>query len=129
MRTLACALLLLSAAGAANQREIIRQACARYQQADTEMNQAYSQVLKDYAADALFLAKFRAAQRAWLAFRDAHLAAVYPKSAPGAYGSVNAACRCGILAQLTNERTAQLRDWLEGTQEGDVCAGSIRINK
>ena len=40
------------------------------------------------------------------------------------YGSVYPVCAEEILADLTEARTAQLRFWLEGVEEGDACAGS-----
>jgi uncharacterized protein YecT (DUF1311 family) len=122
-------LLLLAGAVAQTQQELTDEACGKYKEADADMTQVYERILKEYQKDADFIPKLRAAQRAWLTFRDAHLAALYPREGAGAHGNVQPMCRCAILAQLTLERTQQLRDWLDGTQEGDVCAGSIRINK
>jgi uncharacterized protein YecT (DUF1311 family) len=63
-------------------------ACAQHKQADQVLNTTYATVLKSYAQDAPFLAKFKQAQRAWIAFRDAQLAARFPKSDKQAeYGS------------------------------------------
>lgn len=129
LAALAVAMLVFAGANRQTPQQLNEEACGKYKEADADMNQAYQQVLKQYQKDALFIPKFRAAQRAWVAFRDAHLAAAYPNAAPGAYGGVNPMCRCAILTQLTMARTGQLREWLDGTQEGDVCAGSIRINK
>ena len=36
-------------------------------------------------------------------------------------------CRCEELDELTRQRADQLRDWVKGTEAGDVCAGSINI--
>ena len=74
--------LILTAGGrhAQTQADINQDACAQYQKADQLLNQTYSQVLKDYAKDPEFLAKFKQAQRAWIAFRDAYLAARFPKT-------------------------------------------------
>jgi hypothetical protein len=35
-------------------------------------------------------------------------------------------CRCLALADLTNQRVEQLQRWIDGTEEGDVRAGSVR---
>jgi uncharacterized protein YecT (DUF1311 family) len=103
-------------------------ACAKYHKADTEMNAAYRQVLNKYKNEILFAARLKASQRAWIAFRDAHLESLYPQpNKLQAYGSVNPMCRCGVLAELTTERTKQLKRWLSGAEEGDVCGGSVRI--
>ena len=61
----------------------------------------------------------------WIAFTTAHLASLYPNAA-ATYGSVNRSCRCQVLADLTLRRTTELQKWLDGAEEGEVCAGSIK---
>lgn len=107
------------------QGEMNQDACECYKKADTRLNQTYQRILTEYRQDKIFLGKLKAAQRTWLAFRDAHLASIYP-GPPTEYGSVNPMCRCLLLEQLTQERTNVLRQWTEGVEEGDVCAGSIK---
>ena len=125
-----CALVLLLSAAqtrAQSQAELNREACAQYKVADDELNRTYALVLKEYKADAAFVESMRAAQRAWLAYRDAHLEAMYPGRDKGlTYGSAYPMCRCYVLAEVTRERTAVLQRWVTGLEEGDVCAGSIR---
>ena len=125
------AMLLLSifavAALAQTQAGMNREACDEYTKADADLNTIYQQVLRDYKADALFVGKLRAAQRTWIPYRDAHLAALYPAADPQSqYGSVYPACRCVALAEVTRKRTEELRRWTGGAAEGDVCAGSVR---
>ncbi|HUA78945.1 MAG TPA: lysozyme inhibitor LprI family protein [Dyella sp.] len=91
--------------------------------ADKELNQVYQQVLKKHAANKAFVAKLKAAQKAWLAFRDAELAARFPEG-KSQYASAYPMCADGEVETLTRQRTEQLRQWLRGAQEGDVCAGS-----
>jgi hypothetical protein len=31
------------------------------------------------------------------------------------------------LTELTQDRTKTLQVWIDGVQEGDVCAGTVRI--
>lgn len=100
--------------------------CAEYGKADAEMNAIYRQVLEMYKDEVEFLPSFRKAQRAWLAYRDAHLDSLYPGPATE-YGSILPTCRCLTLTDLTRERTELLQKWIDGAQEGDACAGSIRI--
>ncbi len=107
------------------QGEMNQDACERYKKADARLNQTYQRILTEYRQDKTFTEKLKTAQRAWLAFRDAHLASIYPAS-PTEYGSVNPMCRCVRLEQLTKERTNVLRQWTEGVEEGDVCAGSVK---
>jgi len=112
---------------AQTQADLDKEACGQFHQADASMNQAYSRILKEYATDEPFLAKLKAAQRAWLAFRDADLEAHFPKAdKQPEYGTVYPVCRCTHLQELTEERTKQLKLWLDVTPEGDVCAGSVK---
>ena len=94
--------------------------CARkdYEAADREMNVAYKKLMS--RNDPIFRKKVQAAQRAWLAYRDAHVDSVYPDPDNVTYGSVRPMCVHRILAEMTTERTGQLRRLLE-PEEGDVC--------
>lgn len=109
--------------GAANAQT--SEGCEGFAKVDAELNRVYADVLREYAKDRLFVAKFKRAQRAWLAFADSHLESLFPKG-PAAYGTVNRTCRCSVKTDLTRERIRQLQMWLEGTPEGDVCGGSIK---
>lgn len=121
-------LLAVCSSPAQTQGEMNEDACAKHKKGDTEMNAVYRQVLTKYKSETVFLVKFKAAQRAWVAFRDAHLESLYPEANKlPAYGSVNPMCRCSVLTELTAERTKQLKQWLNGAEEGDVCSGSVKI--
>ncbi len=121
-------LLAVCNSPAQTQAEMNDSACAQYKKADAEMNAVYQQILNKYKSETLFVAKLKAAQRAWIAFRDAHLESLYPEpNKLQTYGSVNPVCRCGVLTELTAERTKQLKQWLNGAEEGDVCSGSVKI--
>jgi uncharacterized protein YecT (DUF1311 family) len=108
------------------QRNLNIEACGRFQKADQELNKTYYQILRIYRDDTEFIDKLKAAQRAWIVFKDAHLASIYPKSKQSEQGSVKPMCSCEILADLTTERTKALRRWLTGTEEGESCGGSIK---
>jgi len=110
-----------------NQFELTEKACADYKKADTEMNSIYRRILAENQNDRLFVQKMRAAQRAWVAFRDAHLESLFPATDKrAAYGSVQPMCHCMELEKITAERAKVLKQWLDGVEEGDVCAGSIK---
>lgn len=110
------------------QMELNNKACAAHKKADAEMNKIYRRILSENRGDKVFVQKMRAAQRAWLVFRDAHLEAMYPAADKrAAYGTVNPMCQCMELEKLTDERTRVLRQWVDGIQEGDVCGGSIKV--
>ena len=112
---------------AQTQSQMNRDACAQYQQVDQLLNTTYGKILKDYAKDPQFLAKLRQSQRAWIAFRDAHLETRFPKiDKQAAYGSSYPTCRCSLLTELTEQRTKELKVWVDGIPEGDVCNGSVK---
>ncbi len=122
-------LLVASGSSAQTQGQMNDEACRKYQQAEAEMNRVYKQVLAEYKSETTFIKKLGAAQRAWLAFRDAHLEAMYPEIDKARYGSVYPMCRCDALSELTRERTKMLKKWTTGNKEGDVCTGSVKIKR
>ena len=100
--------------------------CAEYKQTDREMNRVYLKIVSDYRGDPVFIKALKKAQLAWLHYRDAHVDSIFPGAA-SQYGSVSTMCRCGSLSEITKERTQTLNRRLEGIEEGDVRAGSVKI--
>jgi uncharacterized protein YecT (DUF1311 family) len=107
------------------QMQLNKEACEDYKKANLEMNHAYQTILRDYNSDRTFIAALRKAQLAWIRYRDAHVESIFPGDA-SEYGSINPMCRCMQLATITRERTRILNQWVEGLEEGDVCAGSVK---
>ncbi|QLQ24331.1 MAG: DUF1311 domain-containing protein [Dechloromonas sp.] len=101
------------------------------QQADKELNAVYQAVLKRHKADRVFSEKFKAAQRAWLKWRDAEMEAIYPDSDQPqlSYGSSFSFCRGNQIEAITRERTKQIRKWADGIEEGELCVGSFPIRE
>ena len=98
--------------------------CDRAQKFEAQLNAVYQQLLKKNVSDTLFSDKLKISQRAWLAFRDAQLEAIYPDPDPkAAYGSVFGMCYCMAQEELTLDRVKQLKRMLT-SKEGDVCAWS-----
>ena len=98
--------------------------CERAQKADAQLNDVYQQLLKKNASDTNFIEKLKISERAWVAFRDAQLEAIYPDPDPrAAYGTVFTMCECMAREELTMDRVKQLRRMLKSV-EGDVCAWS-----
>ncbi|HOV89229.1 MAG TPA: DUF1311 domain-containing protein [Syntrophorhabdaceae bacterium] len=113
---------------AETQYEMAKKAGAEFAKADKELTTTYNRILKEYREDKEFIEKMKAAQRAWIKFRDAHIEAVFPaKDKQSEYGSVFGMCYLIMMQQMTEARIEQLKLWLKGTEEGDVCAGSIKI--
>lgn len=107
-------------------------ACAadEFTKADQQLNKVWKAILVKYKDQPVFLEKLKASQKLWLQFRDAEVAAHFPvgkgEDAATQYGSVYPMCVSQAQTELTQQRTQQLQAWLKGTQEGDVCAGSIK---
>ncbi len=98
----------------------------KYLTADKALNATYQKILKDYSKDAAFIKNIKKAQQLWIQFRDAEMKAKYPDREPGYYGSVQPMCWYIYLTALTEERTTKLKVWIDGIEEGDVCAGSVK---
>jgi len=112
---------------AQTQGDLNQRACNEYKRADAELNKLYERILSENRADTVFVRKMRAAQRAWVSYRDAHLESLYPAADKREYGSVHPMCHCMSLTEITKKRTNELRRWVQGVPEGEVCAGSIKI--
>lgn len=97
------------------------------QQADKALNSVYQNVLKQYSKDVEFIKSLKTAQRVWIQFRDAEVKMKYPNRPVGYYGSSQAMCEAAYRIELTQQRTRTLTTWLNGIEEGDVCAGSIKV--
>ncbi|WP_353569991.1 lysozyme inhibitor LprI family protein [Candidatus Albibeggiatoa sp. nov. BB20] len=114
---------------AVTQVDINRCSYEGYEQADLELNKIYRKILTTYNDEVEFVKKLKVAQRAWIAFRDAHLETIYPEEDKRfAYGSTYPLCSNNALTELTRQRITQLQQWLTGLPEGDACGGSIRVS-
>lgn len=85
---------------------------------DSQLNSTYQALLQKYSKNPKALEKLRAAQRAWVSYRDAHVASLYEWS--DAQGSVTPMCISMALSSLTHERLKLLKDMLN-PEDGDVC--------
>lgn len=105
-----------SCSNANTQSQMNTCAAQEYQRTDAALNSAYREVMARLTDNAPARAKLRAAQRAWIGFRDAECA--YVSSATEG-GSVQPMVRNQCLTHMTSERTQALRE--HGTcQEGDL---------
>ena len=97
--------------------------------ADDALNSTYQEVLGKLKSDKTATARMVAAEKAWIAFRNAELAADWPV-ADGAnpnllYGSVHPFCYYNERTALTLERLKTLSDRMRHKEEGDVCSIAI----
>lgn len=104
------------------QSEMNRCADLDARQADGDMNRVYRELLSKLKSDDNAIKKLRAAQRAWLAFRDAHLQELYPaRDKQAEYGSMFPMCYAQVATAMTKERTVQLRRILDDKDPCDVA--------
>ncbi len=109
------------------QADMNDEAAQGFKTADSTLNVIYKKIQKIYADDELFLKNFKIAQRIWITFRNAELQLKYPAS--DGYGSIQRMCYALYQTDLTNDRIRTLQIWLDGIEEGDACAGSVRIKE
>lgn len=111
------------------QSEMNQNANSDYMKADKELNAVYNTILKEYKSDKKFLTKLKTAQKAWIAFRDAEMNAMFPEENKQLeYGSIFPMCWSMAATELTKERTRKLKIWVNGIEEGNVCSGSVKTN-
>lgn len=111
------------------QGQMTQDAANTYQKTDKELNTVYQKILTEYKSDTAFIKNLKIAQRLWVRLRDAEMKAKYPDREEGYYGSVHPMCWYYYLTDLTNERIKTLKIWMMGTDEGDVCSGSVKRKK
>lgn len=95
------------------QTEMNMMAAKDYLKADKALNAMYQKVLKKHAKDVVFIKSIKAAQKAWIVFRDAEMLAKYPhKDEAMYYGSMFGTLWNSDLEQLTEKRTKELKEYL-----------------
>lgn len=110
-------------------RQLEAQAVNEYREIDEDLNIVYKKILLMYDDDYEFIEALRSSQRNWIKFRDSEVKMKYPKEDKGFYyGSSYRMCVNYYLAELTSKRIKTLNQWIDGTEEGDVCSGSIRTS-
>jgi uncharacterized protein YecT (DUF1311 family) len=87
-----------------------------YEVADAKLNETYGEVMKRLSDDPDGRKLLQAAQRAWIAFRDAECDF---STADSQGGSIHPMLMLGCLQGLTEARTEQLGGYLE-CEEGDM---------
>jgi uncharacterized protein YecT (DUF1311 family) len=114
------------------QAEMNKIACDENSQYSAEMDKLSDSILKDpvYAKNKTFVSAFKKAQVAWKKYRDATLEARFPgQEKQMKYGSVYDMCSCELSKTLYQNRIAELKVWIDGTEVGDVCSGSVKATK
>ena len=102
------------------QRALNECAAGDLRESDKELNNIYQELLEKHKSDSMFVNDLKTAQRAWVAYRDAHLRSRYPADDKRASGSARPMCEALILKRLTEERINLLKE-MNDPVEGDVC--------
>ena len=109
---LALCMLPLVSVRAQTQAQMNQEAAAEFKKADTALNKLYPQVLAKLDAEGKD--KLKAAQRAWVAFRDAQ-AEFEADTARG--GTMAPLLRATSMTQTTEDRIKQLKAFLKELNE------------
>jgi uncharacterized protein YecT (DUF1311 family) len=81
---------------------------------DSRLKDVYHELLSKAARQVEAVAKIKAAERAWVAYRDAYMEAMYPaKDKQAEYGSIYLMNASLLRAKLTERHTAELKEMLE----------------
>jgi len=82
--------------------------------ADTELNEVYRKLLSQAGSQEDAVAKIKAAERAWIAYRDAYMDAMYPaKDKQAEYGSVYPMEANLVRAKLTQRQVTALKELIQ----------------
>ncbi|CAI8767921.1 lysozyme inhibitor LprI family protein [Methylocaldum szegediense] len=104
------------------QLEINACAADEFDKAERKLNEVYRALLKKEEKNVIFIQKLRAAQRAWLAFRDAELEAMYAcEEGSTCWGTILPLCYADYKTKLTRERTQRLQQFLDKGHPADNC--------
>jgi uncharacterized protein YecT (DUF1311 family) len=92
--------------------------------AEAEMATVLQNLAKKANGQPDALAKLNRAQAAWVAYRNAHIEALWPSKTPlESYGSVHPMCVLMERTNLTKERIRELRLML-AARDGEACIGA-----
>jgi uncharacterized protein YecT (DUF1311 family) len=91
---------------------------------DAELNELYRKVLAQAAKQEEAVAKIKAAERAWITYRDAYMDAMYPaKNKQAEYGSIYPMEADLLRAKLTQRQVMALKELLQ-QYSGDEHSGT-----
>ncbi len=108
-----------------SQTEMNLEEVADYAGTETLHQQVYDEIIAIYGDNKESIEFLRRSQRAWIAFRDAQIRAIWPEIETGEpMGAAERMCISIELEKITRQRILQLLTWRNGIEEGDVGAGT-----
>ncbi len=102
-----------------SQPEMNQCALEDFEKADKALNQVWQQLLTKEKANPAYIKKLRAAQRVWISFRDAEVAAMFAcedSNPRWCWGSMYPLLYHIALSELTEARTQRLKLYLQDGQ-------------
>lgn len=98
-----------------NQAELNQCALDEYVAADKKLNATWQRLMAKFKNEPVVIIKFKTAQKAWIAFRDAEVDAQFACEAQDrtCFGSMEPMLRSGVLTELTEARTTRLQQYLK----------------
>lgn len=98
-----------------NQAELNQCSLDEYTAADKKLNQTWKKLMIKFKNDKTALTKLKAAQKAWIVFRDAEIEATFACDAGDrtCWGSMEPMLRNGELTALTLARTQRLQKYID----------------
>lgn len=119
------------ACNAKAQTQMDMNACAGAEadRVDAKLNALYRQLLAKAGSDQNAMAKIKASERAWIAYRDSYIEATYPaQDKQVEYGSMYGMDVALVRAKLTQQHLADLQELLK-QYSGDSGAGPANPQK
>jgi len=111
---------------AQSQSQMNNEAYKSYKKTDDELGIIYQKIIIKYKNNVEFINALRASERLWIQLRDAEIKMRFPAKDPRLeYGSVYPMCVNIYLENITKTRISYLKEWLQSSDEGDVCSGSV----
>ncbi len=111
---------------AQSQAQMNNDSYVSYKKVDNELGVVYQKVINKYSKNPDFINALRASERLWIQLRDAEIKMRFPANDPRLeYGSVYPMCVNIYLENITKTRINYLKEWLQSTDGGDVCSGSL----
>lgn len=89
------------------------------------LKRLYHSITIKYAHDKAFMLAFQTANADWLDYQGAQLAAMFPNGTNVLFDGTPMDAN-HYLNFLRMQRILELKDWVSGIAEGDVCSGSVK---
>lgn len=122
--------LIAGTVASASQVEENESAAQELKAVEEKLAAVLQQIRETNKDDSKFLSALEESQVAWANYRDAQLNLVFPNRDDRlGYGTVLPMCWSVWKAKLTITRISELKLWIDGIEEGEVCGGSIRAKR